>query len=99
MATTRRKAALATTTTRAREEITADEGLRVRLDMRASFLPYTDRHSGIWPWYIISDAIIQTRQSMYATAATPADRTALDAASPASNLDTGPTSLDQEAAT
>ena len=38
MATTRRKAALAPKTTRAREEITADEGLRERLDMRASFL-------------------------------------------------------------
>jgi hypothetical protein len=43
MATTRRKAALATKTTRAREEIMADEGLRVRLDMRASFLPYRGR--------------------------------------------------------
>jgi hypothetical protein len=32
---TRRKPALATKTTRAREEITADEGLRERLDMRA----------------------------------------------------------------
>jgi hypothetical protein len=67
MATTRRKAALATKTTRAREEITADEGLRERLDMRASFLPYTNRHSDVWPWYTISDTIIQTRQSMHAT--------------------------------
>jgi hypothetical protein len=38
MATTRRIAALATKTTREREEITADEGLRERLDMTASFL-------------------------------------------------------------
>jgi hypothetical protein len=67
MATTRRKAALATKTTRVREEITTDEGLRVRLDMRASFLPYTYRHSDVWPWYTISDTIIQTRQSMHAT--------------------------------
>jgi hypothetical protein len=67
MATTRRKAVLATKTTRAREEITADEGLRERLDMRASFLPYTNRHSDVWPWYTISDTIIQTRQSMHAT--------------------------------
>ena len=62
-ATTRRKAALATKTPRAREDITADGGLRERLDMRASFLPYTNRHSGVWPWYTISDTIIQTRHA------------------------------------
>jgi hypothetical protein len=66
MATTRTKAALATKTTRAREEIAADEGWRERLDMRGSFLPYTNRHSDVWPWYTISDTIIQTRQSMHA---------------------------------
>src|SRR5262249_13822401 len=38
MATTRTKAALATRIAREREELTADEGLRERLDMRASFL-------------------------------------------------------------
>jgi hypothetical protein len=35
--------------------------------MRASFLHYTNRHFDVWPWYTISDTIIQTRQSMHAT--------------------------------
>src|SRR5215469_1599640 len=57
MATTRSKVALATKTPRAREELTADEGLRERLDIRSSFLPYTNRHSDVWPWYTISHTI------------------------------------------
>src|SRR5262249_52527277 len=66
MTTKRRKEVLATKTAREREVLAADEGLREGLDMSASFLPYTNRHSYVWPWYTISDTIIQTRQSRHA---------------------------------